>query len=79
MRAGAECSASVSVDGQLYLWGCGTFGDFYTPHRVKSVTQLEMADVQIGMNGFLIVLTRQGQVYSWGTNDSGQLGHKDIA
>ena len=36
IRAGLF-SAAISLDNQLYLWGCGTFGDFYTPHRVKSV------------------------------------------
>lgn len=50
IRAG-QFSASLSVDNQLYLWGSGTFGDFYTPHRVKSVAALEIADFEIGMSG----------------------------
>lgn len=50
IRAG-QFSASLSVDNQLYLWGSGTFGDFYTPHRVKSVAALEIADFEIGMTG----------------------------
>jgi len=70
-------SASLSVDNQLYLWGCGTFGEFFTPHRVKSVQNLELADFDLGKSGFLAVLTRQGSVYTWGVNDFGQLGLRD--
>jgi Regulator of chromosome condensation (RCC1) repeat len=31
----------------------------------------------VGRSGFLVVLTRQGIVYTWGSNDAGQLGHRD--
>ena len=59
------------MDNQLYLWGCGTFGEFFTPHRVKSVQALDLADFEIGKSGFLAVLTRQGSVYTWGHNEMG--------
>lgn len=67
----------MSVDQQLYLWGTGSFGQFYTPHRVKSVNKFEMTDFQLGRAGFITVLTRSGEVYTWGTNDAGQLGLRD--
>ena len=57
VRAGAF-SASLSTDYQLYLWGCGTFGEFYTPHRVKSIAQLDLADFELGRSGYLALLTR---------------------
>jgi alpha-tubulin suppressor-like RCC1 family protein len=41
VRAGAF-SAGLSMDQQLYLWGTGPFGQFYTPHRVKSVNKFEL-------------------------------------
>jgi hypothetical protein len=59
VRAG-PFSAAISIDNQLYLWGCGAFGEFYTPHRVKSVQALDFVDVQIGRGGYLTLLTRQG-------------------
>lgn len=34
VRAGSF-SAALSQDQQLYIWGKGTFGNFYRPHRVK--------------------------------------------
>jgi alpha-tubulin suppressor-like RCC1 family protein len=43
IRAG-QFSAALSADNQLYIWGCGTFGEFYTPHRVKSVNSLDLVD-----------------------------------
>lgn len=43
IRAGAF-SAALSGDGQLYVWGEGTFGKFYTPHRIKSGKTLDIMD-----------------------------------
>lgn len=65
------------MDHQLYLWGTGSFGQFYTPHRVKSVNKFDMTDFQLGRAGFIAVVTRAGEVYTWGANDAGQLGLRD--
>jgi alpha-tubulin suppressor-like RCC1 family protein len=70
IRAGAF-SGAQSVDGQLYLWGSGSFGQFFTPHRVKSVASLDLLDFHIGRSGFTVLLTRSGQVYAWGANEAG--------
>ena len=37
-------SAAMSVDQQIFVWGRGIFGEFYTPHRVKSVNKLDILD-----------------------------------
>lgn len=76
VRAGAF-SGAQSSEGQLYLWGSGSFGQFFTPHRVKSVANLELSDFQIGRSGFTTLLTREGQIYAWGSNEAGQLGQRD--
>jgi len=76
IRAG-QFSAAMSTDQQLFVWGKGIFGEFYTPHRVKSVNKLDILDFQISKGGTAIILTRQGTLYSWGYNDYGQLGHRD--
>lgn len=77
VRAGTF-SASLSADGQLYVWGEGTFGNFYTPHRIKSAKTLDISDFQISKGGLAAVISRSGTCYTWGENDVGQLGHGDF-
>lgn len=67
-------SAAISSDGQLYLWGSGTFGEILTPQRVSGLSQI--TDISIG-GGFGAVIDRAGQVWTWGTNSGGELGLGD--
>jgi alpha-tubulin suppressor-like RCC1 family protein len=71
-------SAALSSDGQLYVWGQGSFGEFYTPHRVKSAKKLDILDFQVSRAGCAALLTRTGKLYTWGPNENGQLGHGDF-
>jgi len=41
------------------------------------VNKFELADYQLGRTGFIVVLTRAGELYTWGANEAGQLGQKD--
>jgi len=77
VRAGSF-SASLSSDGQLYVWGEGYFGKFYTPHRIKSGKTLEIADFSVSRGGLAAIIARNGNLYTWGPNDVGQLGHGDF-
>ena len=61
----------------MFVWGRGIFGEFYTPHRVKSIQKIAVLDYQISKGGLACILTRQGTVYTWGDNELGQLGHGD--
>lgn len=36
-----------------------------------------MVDFQMGRSGYIAVLSRDGKVYTWGSNEAGQLGLKD--
>jgi alpha-tubulin suppressor-like RCC1 family protein len=56
----------------LYLWGSGVFGEFLTPHRVKTISGMTIG-VSIG-NHFGTAVTKEGLVYTWGHNNSGELG-----
>lgn len=77
VRAGSF-SAALGADSQLYVWGEGTFGQFYAPHRIKSAKVLDIQDFQISLGGLACVVSRAGTCYSWGPNDVGQLGHGDF-
>ena len=70
VRAGTF-SAALSADQQLFVWGRGVFGEFYTPHRVKSVNKLDILDFQLSKGGAALILTREGSVYTWGNNEFG--------
>ena len=70
VRAGSF-SASLSSDGQLYVWGEGYFGKFYTPYRIKSGKMLEIADFNVSRSGAASIISRSGAVYTWGPNDLG--------
>ena len=76
VRAG-KFSAALTADQQLYIWGRGVFGEFKTPHRVKASNKLKIKDFQISTGGIAIFLSKQGELYSWGDNQFGQLGHGD--
>ena len=68
--AAGSFSGSISDDGQVYIWGTGTFGKFATPHRMKKIKQKAL-QLQIGQD-FGVVLTAQTrQLYTWGQNDFG--------
>ena len=55
VSAGSFSGAISRDDGQVYIWGTGTFGKFATPHRMKKIKQKAL-QLQIGDN-FGVVLT----------------------
>ena len=79
--AAGSFSSAISIEtGDLYLWGSGVFGEFLTPHRVKTIKS-PCLNASIG-NHFGTVVTVDGMVYSWGHNSMGELGqgeHKERA
>jgi X-linked retinitis pigmentosa GTPase regulator len=71
--AAGSCSASISSDsGDLYLWGSGVFGEFLTPHRVKTISN-RVVGISLG-NQFGAAINSEGLVYTWGRNSNGELG-----
>jgi alpha-tubulin suppressor-like RCC1 family protein len=45
---------------------------------MKSANQLEIADFQISRQGLAAIVSRQGSLYTWGSNELGQLGLGDF-
>ena len=60
-------------DGQL---GLGDTSDQSTPVLVENLRKVRVREVACG-SGHTIVLTREGQVLTWGRGDDGRLGHGD--
>ena len=68
----------------VYSWGCGECGqlglgderDRYEPTLLDTNTSDKLEWIQIECGGWHTVgLTKNGQVFSWGLHDYGQLGH----
>lgn len=78
---GDTCIIALSEAGRVYTWGrdsktgClghGTTTSTETPKQVEGLK--DVADIQTGTN-HVVALTKQGQVWCWGSGDKGQLGN----
>ena len=81
----SEQSYAVTKEGDLYVWGrnwSGSLGDGTHIDRPLPVRLplSQVASVTFSeYNGFSpFVLTKEGDLYNWGKNDLGQLGHGTI-
>ena len=71
--AAGQHSAAISEAGDLYIWGAGPFGELLHPHKVTVEKNTIVSEVSVG-DGFGCVLDADGNVYSWGYNENGELG-----
>ncbi|KAJ8476942.1 hypothetical protein OPV22_020669 [Ensete ventricosum] len=85
IAAGAEHTAAVTEDGDLYGWGWGRYGnlglgdrnDRLTPEKVTSIKGENMVLVACGWR-HTITVSSSGNLYTYGWSKYGQLGHGDF-
>uniref|UniRef100_J3LDS2 RCC1-like domain-containing protein n=1 Tax=Oryza brachyantha TaxID=4533 RepID=J3LDS2_ORYBR len=85
IAAGAEHTAAVTEDGDLYGWGWGRYGnlglgdrdDRLIPEKVSSVEGQKMVLVACGWR-HTITVSSSGSIYTYGWSKYGQLGHGDF-
>ncbi|KAI4330103.1 hypothetical protein MLD38_028410 [Melastoma candidum] len=85
VAAGAEHTAAVTENGELYGWGWGCYGnlglgdrnDRLVPERVSSVHGEKMVMVACGWR-HTISVSASGTLYTFGWSKYGQLGHGDF-
>ncbi|KAE8694427.1 Ultraviolet-B receptor UVR8 [Hibiscus syriacus] len=85
VAAGAEHTAAVSEDGNLYGWGWGRYGnlglgdrnDRLVPEKVSSFNEEKMNKVACGWR-HTISVSDTGGLYTYGWSKYGQLGHGDF-
>ncbi|KAF3543687.1 hypothetical protein DY000_02005917 [Brassica cretica] len=85
VAAGAEHTAAVTEDGDLYGWGWGRYGnlglgdrnDRLVPERVTSASGEKMSMVACGWR-HTIAVSYSGALYTYGWSKYGQLGHGDL-
>lgn len=82
IAAGARHSVALTANGSLLSWGCSLHGEcgtgsilpsITTPTIVSALGPLKFVAIGAGM-GHTMSLSETGDVYSWGSNDQGQLG-----
>ncbi|XP_078434073.1 regulator of chromosome condensation (RCC1) family protein isoform X2 [Wolffia australiana] len=85
VAAGAEHTAAVTEDGDLYGWGWGRYGnlglgdrnDRLVPEKVSAVDGQKMVLVACGWR-HTITVSSAGSLYTYGWSKYGQLGHGDF-
>lgn len=68
-------TAAINEHGALYFWGTGVFGIFNEP---RIIIDSDIEDVSVG-GSFGIARDKDGLLWSWGQNTSGELGHSDTS
>lgn len=84
ISVGYDHSLAVSSDGQVFAWGDNYYGQLGdgTTTASNSPVAVDMSGVLSGKTvvavasgtSFSTALTSDGQIYTWGLNDRGQLG-----
>ncbi|PNT68828.1 hypothetical protein BRADI_3g45740v3 [Brachypodium distachyon] len=85
IAAGAEHTAAILEDGDLYGWGWGQYGnlglgdrnDRLVPEKVSSVEGEKMVLVACGWR-HTVTVSSSGDLYTYGWSKYGQLGHGDF-
>ena len=81
ISAGDNFAMALTSAGDVYVWGNNDYSqmglgntmahsDFYSPSKIESITGATM--ITAGANHAMVYAG--GKVYTWGANDSGQLG-----
>ena len=86
VSAGGMFSCAVTEDGSLYTWGCNSEGqlghgdrkDRSKPTKVGILESEPVFDVACGDEFMCVLAGDNGNIYTWGNNACGQLGHGDL-
>ncbi|XP_058089879.1 ultraviolet-B receptor UVR8 isoform X3 [Magnolia sinica] len=78
IAAGAEHTAAVTEDGDLYGWGWGRYGNLGLGDRNDRLLPGKVSAVEIsGGWRHTMAITSDGKLYGWGWNKFGQVGVGD--
>lgn len=81
IRSGAFFTLALSDKGNVYSWGANDLGQIgrrpmpeFEPGLIEELRSVKVKMIACG-EGHAMVLTEGNEVYSWGNNAYGQLGH----
>ena len=85
VSCGAEYTAAIKTDGSLWTWGVNSYGKLGTNDTITRSTPVttfaggnNWKFVAAGQNSLAAIKT-DGSLWTWGRNNSGQLGTNDTA
>ena len=85
-----ETMIAIDDEGKVYTWGYNYFGqlgngteEFYSNEPIcisdieeNTLNGKNIIDIQIDINNYTVIaIDSEGKVYTWGSNDDGQLGN----
>lgn len=84
ISAGSDCMLALDFEGKVYCWGNNNFGELglpdtkmaTTPQLLRTLEHENIKEISCG-NNHVAAITKQGEVYTWGFGNEGQLGHGD--
>ncbi len=78
LSMGANHSAVITEDGNLYTWGNNGYGQLGNGTKISSVTPIKIMDnvASVSLSNYhSAAITRDGSLYTWGHNGYSQLGN----
>jgi alpha-tubulin suppressor-like RCC1 family protein len=81
IAAGGSNTAALTDKGRVYIWGSNQYGQLCNgaqtngllPTQVKQLLNHYVIAISVG-DSFVLALTKEGTIFSWGANNCGQLG-----
>ena len=82
ISCGFDHALALSQTGKVYAWGCNLLGELglnenkyeRKPKLIEMTKKVSVKQISCG-NSFSLLLTNEGNIYSFGYNYHGQLGH----
>ena len=82
ISCGYDHALALTQSGHVYAWGCNECGQLglddsnyeSKPKQIHIPNKVSVKQISCG-NGFSLILTTDGKIYSFGRNEHGQLGH----
>ncbi|KAJ3434582.1 regulator of chromosome condensation [Anaeramoeba flamelloides] len=85
IACGAQHTVLLTSKGVVYSWGRGSdgqlgHGDFKfqpSPQKIELLDKKPVSDISCGRQ-YTTIVTMDGKLYTFGSNDCGQLGHSEL-
>ena len=85
LAIGREHSSAITSNGRVFSWGRNNYGqlgdgtttDRYVPTEITHLFNLEGSEKVVSIylgNSFSSAITSNGRVFTWGSNNNGQIG-----